>query len=146
MLGITGAFICVEGFVVGGVGGQIGISLVFHPDLGWAMFYYWGYLWGAMIAGGFSIVAGFWTWHGEEKFTFGDWLNWFFCFEATGGMILGANFLHFINEGSPLRISGWGVGMGVGFGGGVAGARAKFYRAKNWMIPHDLRGIIVPEE
>jgi hypothetical protein len=85
ILGISGAFICIEGMLVVEGGGHIGLCFVYHPDLGWAMYYYAGYLMGLMEAGGISIIAGFWTWLSKEEFTFDDWEGWFFNIVGTGG-------------------------------------------------------------
>jgi len=148
VLGITGAFFCIEGMGILGGGGQIGLCFVYHPDLGWAMFYYFGYLWGAMKAGGVSIIAGFWTWHGDpDDFDFGDWEGWFSGIEGTGGAAIIGSFMRFENETSPPTITGWGIGVGGGGGFfvGAATSRAKFYRAPDWMIPYELQGIIVPQ-
>lgn len=145
--GITGAVICIEGIFVRGLGVQGGICFVYHPDLGWAMFLYAGYMWGAMKSEGATIYAGFWTWHGDpDDFEFGDWEEWFFSLEATGAKGIGGGFADFANETSPPTITGWIVGMGVGSPGlGVAAARAYFLKAPNWMIPYYLVGIIAPK-
>jgi hypothetical protein len=69
-------------------------------------------------------------------------------FSSLGGGInigVGVNGMRFENEKSPPTISGWGVALGVGKGGGgVAAARAHYWRAPDWMIPPYLRGIVVP--
>ena len=59
--------------------------------------------------------------------------------------MIGIGGMYFQNETSPPTITGLGIGPGVGTpGGGIAAARAKYYRAKNWMIPLYLQGIVVP--
>lgn len=144
-MGITGAFICIEGMAAAGIGGQIGLNLVYHPDLGWALFYYAGYLWGAICGGGISLTIGFWTWHDEKKFTFDQWEKWFFSFETTAGIHgVGGSYVYFMNETNPPTITGWGIGPSMGIGGGVAGARAYFHRAFDYMIPIWARRIIIP--
>lgn len=149
ILGITGAFICFEGMGAIFVGAQGGVCLVFHPDLGWAMYLYAGFLLGPMITGGVAIIVGFWTWHGEKKFSFDDWTRWFYGPEGTGGLILSGSGIVFANEkGANLinaTITGWGIGIGVGWGGGIAWSTAYYKRAPDWMIPPWLWGIVVPQ-
>ncbi|MBU7021523.1 MAG: hypothetical protein HXS41_10740, partial [Theionarchaea archaeon] len=142
--GISGAFICIEGMLVVGAGGQIGLCLTYHPDLGWAMYYYAGYLMGLMEAGGISIIAGFWTWLSKDRFTFDDWKGWFFNIAGTAGAEISGNIVYFEDYYWPPHIRGFGVGAGGGFGAGGAIGRAKYFRAEDWMIPYFLRGKVVP--
>jgi RHS repeat-associated protein len=146
VLGISGAFICIEGMgdLLWYGGGQGGVCLMYHPDLGWAYYTYTGSLRGLMMAGGVSIVAGFWTWHRERRFRFEDWEG---LFEGTatagGGSVLSFSVVKFNN--TDYTITGWGVGVGLGIGYGIAGFSSIYERAENWMIPLDLWGIVVPQ-
>jgi RHS repeat-associated protein len=145
IVGITGAFICIEGLAVVGGGGQGGLCLVYHPDLGWAMYTYAGYLLGGMESAGVAVVAGFWTWNHGRDFTFDDWKGWFFNVEGNAGATISGGFVYFEDYYWPSRIKGWGVGAGAGIGGGVAFGRIKYYRAPDWMIPYFLWGKVVPQ-
>jgi RHS repeat-associated protein len=142
---ISGAFICIEGMLVAGGGGQIGLCFVYHPDLGWAMYYYAGYLMGLMEAGGISIIAGFWTWLSKDKFTFNDWKGWFFNIVGTVGAEISGSAVYFEDYYWPPHIRGFGVGIGAGVGGGGAIGRATYFRAEDWMIPYFLWGKVVPK-
>ena len=148
-LGITGAFICLEGMGTGFFGVQGGVCLVYHPDLGWAMYLYGGILVGSMLAAGVSIIVGFWTWHGEKEFTFDDWTRWFYGPEITGGAKLSVTLFKFANkkvaELINATITGWGFGIGAGVGFGAAWSSTYYMRAPNWMIPYWLKGIVVPK-
>jgi hypothetical protein len=97
-----------------------------------------------MIAGGFSIIAGFWTWHGEKEFSLRDWEGLFEGTVVTGGFIVYSLSVVKFNN-TDYSITGWGVGVGLGLGYGIAGPEVDYWRAPDWMIPWDLQGIIVPQ-
>ncbi|MBU7017064.1 MAG: hypothetical protein HXS44_06110 [Theionarchaea archaeon] len=110
-LGKKGAFISFEGMgdLLWYFGGEAGVCLMYHHELGWAYYTYSCSLCGLMIAGGISVIAGFWTWHSEEKFTFDDWEGFFEGTVVTGGIgFISGSFVKFNNFGST--ITGWGGG------------------------------------
>jgi RHS repeat-associated protein len=146
-LGITGAFLGIEGLAAGGLGVQGGVALVFHPDLGWAAFAYGGFMWGAMYGASVSIVGGFYTWHGSEDFTFRAWAGEFFSLEASAGIWISGSWFYFKDDNTPAKITGWGAGAGIsnGPGGGVAGVRTWWTRIRRESLPFWLQGTVVPQ-
>jgi hypothetical protein len=115
---------------------------MYHPNLGWAMYTYRG--WSALLRVGYglSIVAGFFTWHGEpDEFSFENWEGKFIATEVS---LVYPTVIRFHNEDSS--ITGWGASAGYGFAVGSTGVHTRYWRAPDWMIPWGLKGIVVPQK
>jgi RHS repeat-associated protein len=149
-LGITGAFICLEGMGELFCGVEGGFCLTYHPDLGWAMYLYDGILVGPMAGTGVAAIAGFWTWHEEKPFEFSDWTEWFYGIEGmVGAGLISVSVVTFSNEkGAELinaAISGWGIGIGIGVGFGAAWSSANYTRVSRKWAPLWLWSKLAPE-
>ena len=110
------------------------------------MYLYGGGLMGPMIAGGVTMVAGFWTWHSTEKFKFNVWTKWFYGPEGTVGVgPISVSGILFENDHITPTITGWGIGVGVGVGFGAAWSQTYYKRVFDWVMPPLLKRISVPE-
>jgi hypothetical protein len=110
------------------------------------MYLYKGRLIEMMAAAGASIIAGFWTRHGDpDDFRLGDWEGLFHGTITTGGIsVFSVSYAEFNNN--PIStITGNGLGVRGGAGWGYAGFWANYWRVEDWMIPLWLRGTVVPQ-
>jgi hypothetical protein len=141
VLGIDGAFICIDGMAQLLFGVDLGICYMYHPDLGWGMYTYKGWSGEMRMGFGISIVVGFFKWHGDpEDFTFDSWLGEFMATEVS--LLVGGGF-KFHNEDSS--ITGYGLNIGAGCVFGLSGVRTTYKRAPDWMIHGFLRDRVVPQ-
>jgi RHS repeat-associated protein len=67
VLGISGAFICIDGMAQLLFGVDVGLCYMYHPDLGWGLYTYSGWSGTLRVGAGISVVAGFFTWHNNTK-------------------------------------------------------------------------------